>query len=70
VDPMEYDGSSERFLADVACAISALPMARSMPDRSLVREPVLVAEQEDSEELGESPSVPKQGWGLSRTCHA
>jgi hypothetical protein len=70
VDPTEYDGSSESCLADVPCAIGALPVSKSMPDRSLAREPIPAAEQEDSGELGKSPSVPEQGRGLSRIRHA
>jgi hypothetical protein len=61
VDPMEYDGSSECCLADVPRAIGALPVAKTTPDRSLMREPIPTAEQEDSGELGESPSVPEKG---------
>jgi hypothetical protein len=56
---MEYDGSSECCLADVPCTIDALPEARSMPDRSLARDPIPAAELEDLGEYGESPSVPE-----------
>jgi hypothetical protein len=54
----------------VPCAISALPEARTMPDRSPERDPILATEHKDLWEFGESPSVPEQGWGLSRIRHA
>jgi hypothetical protein len=70
VAPMERAGPSERCPTDAPCAIDALPVTRSMPHRSLTRYPIPVAEQEDSGELRESPSVPEQGRGLSRIRHA
>jgi hypothetical protein len=62
VDPVEHDGPPERCPANAPCAIGAFPVARSMPDRSLVRDPIPIAEREDSESLGSCPG-PKAGMG-------
>jgi hypothetical protein len=65
---MEHDGPSEHCPADAPYAIGALPMARSMLDRSLAGDHIPTAEQEDSGELRESPLIPEQGQGLSRSA--
>jgi hypothetical protein len=60
---MEHDSPLERCPTNAPCAIGALPVARSMSDRSLAREPIPTVEQEDLGELEESPLVLEQGWG-------
>jgi hypothetical protein len=57
-------------IVDMLCATGALPEARLMPDRSLAGESILAAEQVNSGEFGESPSVPELERGLSRIRHA
>jgi hypothetical protein len=63
---MEHDDPPERCPADTPCANGAFPVARCMPGRSLVRDPILAVRREDLGELGESPLVPEQEQGFFR----
>jgi hypothetical protein len=64
VDPVEHDGPPERCPTDAPCAISAFPVARSMPDRSLMRDSIPAAEREDSESLGSHPRSRSRDGGF------